>query len=66
MKINKILNFSSVDGPGNRLVVFTQGCNFNCLYCHNPETIDFNSEGSISTRKIFSDGFSMRGISLVV
>jgi pyruvate-formate lyase-activating enzyme len=45
MKINKILNFSSVDGPGNRLVVFTQGCNLNCLYCHNPETIDFNQEG---------------------
>lgn len=45
MKINKILNFSCVDGPGNRLVVFFQGCNFNCLYCHNPETINPASEG---------------------
>jgi pyruvate formate lyase activating enzyme len=38
--VNKILPFSSVDGPGNRSIVFFQGCNFDCLYCHNPETIN--------------------------
>lgn len=38
--VNKILPFSSVDGPRNRTVIFLQGCNFNCLYCHNPETIN--------------------------
>ncbi|WP_099188180.1 YjjW family glycine radical enzyme activase [Tepidibacter mesophilus] len=38
--VNRILPFSSVDGPGNRSVIFMQGCNFNCLYCHNPETIN--------------------------
>jgi pyruvate formate lyase activating enzyme len=38
--INKILPFSSVDGPGNRSIIFFQGCNFDCLYCHNPETIN--------------------------
>jgi len=38
--INKIIPFSSVDGPGNRTAIFLQGCNFNCLYCHNPETIN--------------------------
>lgn len=37
--VNKIIPFSSVDGPGNRTAIFLQGCNFNCLYCHNPETI---------------------------
>ena len=36
--VNRILKFSSVDGPGNRTVVFLQGCNMNCRYCHNPET----------------------------
>lgn len=38
--VNKIIKFSSVDGPGNRCVIFFQGCNFNCKYCHNPETIN--------------------------
>jgi len=38
--ISKIINFSNVDGPGNRLVIFFQGCLFKCLYCHNPETIN--------------------------
>ncbi len=37
--VNKVIPFSGVDGPGNRTAVFLQGCNFNCQYCHNPETI---------------------------
>lgn len=36
--VNKIIPFSSVDGPGNRTAIFLQGCNINCKYCHNPET----------------------------
>ena len=38
--INKIIAFSNVDGPGNRTSIFFQGCPFNCLFCHNPETIN--------------------------
>ncbi|MBQ6960184.1 MAG: YjjW family glycine radical enzyme activase [Clostridia bacterium] len=37
--VNKIIPFSNVDGPGNRTSIFFQGCTFNCLFCHNPETI---------------------------
>ncbi|WP_052491289.1 YjjW family glycine radical enzyme activase [Yersinia intermedia] len=37
--INKILPFSCVDGPGNRLVLFLQGCNLCCQNCHNPYTM---------------------------
>ena len=29
---------SAVDGPGIRLVGWTAGCQFRCLYCHNPDT----------------------------
>ncbi|MBN2891281.1 MAG: YjjW family glycine radical enzyme activase [Bacteroidales bacterium] len=45
--VNKIIPFSAVDGPGNRTVVFLQSCNFQCLNCHNPETISFCSHCGI-------------------
>ena len=38
--LNDVIRFSAVDGPGNRFVVFLQGCNFNCVACHNPYTIN--------------------------
>ena len=37
------------DGPGLRLVVFLQGCNFRCLYCANPDTIDPKGESKETT-----------------
>ena len=29
---------SAVDGPGVRLVAWTAGCMWRCVYCHNPDT----------------------------
>jgi pyruvate formate lyase activating enzyme len=29
---------SAVDGPGVRIVAWTTGCMWRCLYCHNPDT----------------------------
>ena len=38
--VARTLATSVVDGPGNRFVVFLQGCNFDCVNCHNPQTIN--------------------------
>jgi pyruvate formate lyase activating enzyme len=45
--IVKTIPFSWVDGPGNRFVVFTQGCNFNCIACHNPQTIPLHTSRAV-------------------
>jgi len=40
MNIGGLLKFSLIDYPGKvAAVIFTQGCNFRCPYCHNPELV---------------------------
>lgn len=40
LRLAGVIRQSVVDGPGWRLVVFTQGCPHRCPGCHNPETHD--------------------------
>ena len=32
------------DGPGIRTIVFLKGCLLNCIWCHNPESMDYDAE----------------------
>ena len=52
IRISGMENDSVVDGPGLRFTIFTQGCEHNCLGCHNPETHDKNSGELVSVDEI--------------
>jgi len=41
MKIGGLQKVSLIDYPGKiSAIIFTEGCNFRCPYCHNPELVD--------------------------
>ena len=48
MKIGGFQKFSLLDYPGElAAIIFTQGCNFRCSYCHNPELVDAAKSDSL-------------------
>ncbi len=69
IRIAGIEEESIVDGPGIRFVVFTQGCNHNCLGCHNPETHSFDGGELVDIESIVNrikenpllDGITLSG-----
>jgi pyruvate formate lyase activating enzyme len=65
---------STVDGPGVRVVAWTTGCMFRCLYCHNPDTWHMSNGVPVTIArateelrkyrqglKVMSGGFTLSG-----
>ncbi len=38
INIHSLIKNSRVNGPGDRFVIWTQGCRKGCKNCYNPET----------------------------
>jgi len=57
---------SKVNGPGNRFVLWTQGCSKGCSECFNPETWSNNIFKEYSPRQIFEliKNFEVDGITI--
>ena len=53
MLIHNRIESSRVNGPGNRAVIWTQGCrNMNCPGCWNPETHAFDTSKDVSVEQL--------------
>ena len=54
MVIGGIQKLSLIDFPGRTAtIVFTQGCDFFCPFCHNPELVPFRKDGVILEKDFF-------------
>ncbi|WP_315096296.1 pyruvate formate-lyase-activating protein [uncultured Cellulomonas sp.] len=45
---------TAVDGPGTRLTVFLAGCPLQCLYCHNPDTMQMRRGTDVPADEILA------------
>ena len=66
LPINNICH-SRINGPGNRLVIWVQGCKFNCKGCFNPETHPYTKEhlvDVIDLAKMINEDTQIEGITI--
>ncbi len=59
-RIFDIQRFSIHDGPGIRTTVFFKGCPLNCLWCHNPESINATPMLSFLPDKCIGCGYCFK------
>lgn len=63
LRVGGLVPLTSIDYPGElAAVVFTQGCPWRCVYCHNPELLPTRGETEIPWSQIVEFLDSRRGL----
>jgi anaerobic ribonucleoside-triphosphate reductase activating protein len=52
ISVLKIIEDTTVDGPGFRTAIYCAGCAHHCPGCHNPSSWEFNAGKTMSTEEI--------------
>jgi pyruvate formate lyase activating enzyme len=61
LRIHSLETFGTHDGPGVRMVVFVQGCQFRCVYCQNPDTLDVRGGMMVEIDELVKRAVRQRG-----
>ncbi|WP_108651685.1 pyruvate formate lyase 1-activating protein [Dongshaea marina] len=59
-RIHSVESCGTVDGPGIRFIVFMQGCQMRCLYCHNRDTWDLKGGKEVTVPELMEDLLTYR------
>lgn len=55
VRVHSIETLGTVDGPGLRYIIFTQGCLLRCKFCHNPDTWKLNEGKEMTVTELVND-----------
>ena len=59
-RVHSIQSMGTLDGPGVRFVIFTQGCPLRCKCCHNPDTWDVSGGKSYTASELVARALRFR------
>lgn len=54
-RIHSVETCGTVDGPGLRYIIFTQGCPLRCQFCHNPDTWKMGDGNIVTVDELVED-----------